>query len=763
MNLRHLILSLLLLFFYQFTVFSADKKNILILNSYHKGLQWTDDIVKGIEKGLSENPFQEEIFTEYLDSKRFFDKNYFKEQYQLLKQKYSAKKIDLILLSDDFALEFMLQYRDSIFGEIPSVFCGINNPHTYPKDYSGIIENIDYEDNISMIKELHPDYSKLYVIIDETKTGSIIYDRAYRTFLMCDQDCNFEFLRSYTFENLYKKISSLDENAVILLTAFTKDRNDEYCSYDDIVRNVTKYAKVPVYGIWDFYLNKGIVGGKMNAGFDQGYSAAEIANKVLSGIDINTIDIQISSPKYCYDYTKLKQFGIKKSKLPDDSIVINTTFSFIQLHKKEAIFFGIILILLVIIILALWGNIIYRKQQFNKERKYLKEIELANQELLIAKEKAEESNRLKSTFLANVSHEFRTPMNGIIGFSKLLIDNNSWDEESAKKYIHIIHNSGYILLDLLNDVIDLSKIEANKLRLNFSDFKLNQLIDELYSLFISERDTLEKQIDIEVDKEFEEEDFRIYSDQNRIRQVLYNLLSNALKFTNNGKIKFGYYIEIPNVIFYVSDTGIGLSDHEKDIIFEQFRQVDDYSTRRFGGSGIGLSISKGIVENLKGKLWVDSEKGKGSTFYFTVPYQVIKKQKNTKSNNVSEEFVWKDKTILIVEDAIVSFELLTKFLKDSQAKILHATNGEQAVEMCIQNSKIDLVLMDIQLPIMDGLEATLRIKKFRPELPIVAQTANAMDDDEVKIKNAGCDDYISKPINRYELMQKVNNYLKPEI
>ena len=762
MNLRHFILSILLILFFQSTVYSAKDINIVILNSYHKGLQWTDDIIKGIETGLSENDFDEEIYIEFLDSKRFFEPNYYKKQSELLYQKYKSKKIDLIILSDDNALDFMMQYRDTLFGNIPVVFCGINNPHTYPKGYSGIIEEIEYEDNISTIKKLHPDYSKLYVIVDETKTGKIIYDRAYRAFLMCNEDCNYEFLRTYSFEDLFKKISSLDDNSVILLTAFTKDKNDEYCSYNEIVKNVTTFAKVPVYGIWDFYLNKGIVGGKMNSGFNQGYSASKIANQVMLGKDINEIDIQISTPIYMFDLKKIKKFGIKRSKLPNESVLINSTFSFIELHKKEAIFFGVIFILLIIIILVLWGNIIYRKQQYNKEYRYIKEIEIANQKLSLAKEKAEESNRLKTAFLANVSHEFRTPMNGIIGFSKLLIDDNTWDIEVVRKYINIIHNSGYILLDLLNDIIDLSKIEANKLKVTLSDFELNKVLDELYSLFISERDSLEKNIVIEVEKEFEGNDFKIFSDEHRIRQVLYNLLNNALKFTFEGKIKFGYYIDIPNIVFFVSDTGIGLEKNEKDIIFEQFRQVETSSARKFGGPGIGLSISKGIVENLKGKIWVDSEKGKGSTFYFTVPYQLSKRKINTEKKDIKGEYVWMDKTILIVEDAIVSFELLVKFLKESHVNIYYASNGEQAVEMCIQNSNIDLVLMDIQLPIMDGLEATLRIKKFKPELPIIAQTANTMDDDEVKIKNAGCDDYISKPINRYDLMQKIDKYLNPK-
>jgi CheY-like chemotaxis protein len=313
------------------------------------------------------------------------------------------------------------------------------------------------------------------------------------------------------------------------------------------------------------------------------------------------------------------------------------------------------------------------------------------------------------------------------------------------------------LLDLLNDIIDLSKIEANNLKINYSECNLNKMLNELYSLFESELHNLEKDIELKLVKELDDENFRIYSDENRIRQVLYNLLNNALKFTAKGTVKFGYYIELPNIVFYVSDTGIGLNETEKKIIFERFRQVDEYATRKFGGSGIGLSISKGIVENLKGKIWVDSEKNQGSTFYFTIPYQVMSKPVKPKLEaKTSDSFQWPGKTILIVEDAPISYELLKKFLKDTEVKILHASNGEQAVDMCISKQEIDLVLMDIQLPIMDGLEATLRIKRFRPELPIIAQTANAMNEDRPNILNAGCNDYISKPINKLELLKKID-------
>jgi two-component system, sensor histidine kinase len=741
---------------------SSEKKNILILNSYHEGLQWTDDIVDGLKQGLAEYKLEKEVFIEYFDSKRFFNKEYHKGLADLYKHKYNQTKFDIIILSDDHALNFMLEYRDSIFGKVPVVFCGINNPHVYPETYTGIIENIDYVNNFKLIKQLHPEFSKIYFIVDNTKTGNIIYDRAYRSYLPISKEYSYEFLRDYSFDELYEKVASLDNESVILLTAFTKDRLDEYCSYDEIVKNLSKHANVPLYGVWNFYLGKGIIGGKIISGYDQGYKAANIAQDILQGKKVDEINIEMSESSYRFDYKELRHFDVRKRNLPDNSIITNHPLSFITKNRQQTIFFSIIFVLLLFVIIVLWTYILYRKSKTKQVKRQLKSIELNNEKLQLANEKIEEVNRLKTAFLANMSHEFRTPMNGIIGFSKLLTDTPDIEAETRNKYLQIIHKSGYIILDLINDVIDLSKIESKKLKIDYSECKLSNILEELLSFFTAERDNSEKQhLKILIEKEFDYKDITIYSDGNRIKQVLYNMINNALKFTIEGTIKFGYFIEKPNVVFFVKDTGIGLAESEKEIIFERFRQVEDKMTRRFGGSGIGLSISKGIVENMEGRMWVDSEKDKGSTFYFSIPFKPIEKKKETgSSNKINNKYLWNDKTILIVEDSQVSYELLVKFLDNTKVFIIHAPDGEKAVEMCKNNKNINLVLMDIQLPILDGLEATAQIKEFRPDLPIIAQTANAMEDDKPNILDAGCDDYIAKPIDRTDLLEKINIFFK---
>ncbi|HSH53209.1 MAG TPA: response regulator [Bacteroidales bacterium] len=469
-------------------------------------------------------------------------------------------------------------------------------------------------------------------------------------------------------------------------------------------------------------------------------------------------------------YHKKYNPNINQPGLSENSIIINHPLVLFKKYKQETIYIAIIIVLLIFVIGLLWVNLIIKRNKLGQTKKYLTEIELNNEKLLLAKDKVEESNKLKSAFLANISYEIRTPLNGIIGFSKLLKDNPNIDRDTLTKYLSIINKSGYILLNLIDDIIDLSRIEAKHLKINYSVCPINNIMDKLLSFYNEEKKTVEKShIQIILEKEVEQSDFTIYSDPNRINQVLFNLLSNALKYTFKGRIVFGYKIISNKILFYVQDTGIGLAPHECEIIFERFIQVDDKTTRKYGGSGLGLSLSKGIVENMNGKIWVESQKENieknkagGSTFYFLIPLKIVETP-NVSVKKQEQRYVWPGKTILIVEDDQISYELLTRFLKNSLVNFVHAENGEQAVELCQNKHYIDLVLMDIQLPIMDGLETTRQIKQTNPDLPVIAQTANVMDEDRRNIIDAGCNDYIAKPINKYDLFEKINNFLKPKL
>ncbi len=385
-------------------------------------------------------------------------------------------------------------------------------------------------------------------------------------------------------------------------------------------------------------------------------------------------------------------------------------------------------------------------------------------ELIEAKTLAEESDRLKTAFLANMSHEIRTPMNGILGLTQLMT-NHPVTEDQKKEYLEMINANGKMLLDLVNDIIDISKIESKQVDLFESEFSLNQMMNDLYR-FISAEKMVKNMDEVELVYKpyFEDNQALIFSDQAKIKQVLTNLIGNAVKFTKKGSIEFGYKPERNNMLlFYVKDTGIGIVDTKLQVIFDRFTQADQSLTRPYGGSGLGLAISKGFVQRMGGHIWAESEMDKGSSFYFTIPYKPVSKEKATEIIAPAiRNFDWSDLTILVVEDNIISYKLLEISLHKTGCKIMHADNGQKAIDMVREHDSIDLVLMDIQLPIKNGYTATREIKEIKPGLPVIAQTANAMDDDRQKCMEAGCSDYITKPIILDKLLPVIETYIKTD-
>lgn len=383
-------------------------------------------------------------------------------------------------------------------------------------------------------------------------------------------------------------------------------------------------------------------------------------------------------------------------------------------------------------------------------------------ELKLSKEKAVQADKLKTSFLANMSHEIRTPMNSIVGFSEL-ITRKSVPQQKKDIYAEYISNSGKALLALIDDIIDISKIDAKQLRIVKSQVKINAMITELIEYYNSYKNENYKQ-EVTLKKHFsvDDEGFSILCDSVRLRQILNNLLSNALKFTEKGFVEIGYLL--PNkatILFYVQDTGIGIAPEKSTLIFDRFRQADDSTTRKYGGTGLGLAISRKLIQLMGGQIWVESELGKGATFFFSLPLIIPSKSEtileNLSTKNAPSNF--NAKTILIAEDEDTNFLFLQEVLSPTNVAILRAHNGIEAIELVKNNDSIRLVLMDIQMPRMNGYQATQEIKKLKPSLPVIAQTAYAMAEDRAKGERAGCDYYLSKPIKPNDLLETLKQYL----
>jgi signal transduction histidine kinase/CheY-like chemotaxis protein len=374
-------------------------------------------------------------------------------------------------------------------------------------------------------------------------------------------------------------------------------------------------------------------------------------------------------------------------------------------------------------------------------------------ELKKALNKAQESDRLKSAFLANMSHEIRTPMNGIIGFSELFLDKDlSYNER--KEYAKIVIDSSKQLLSIVNDILDISKIEAGVVQLNFENVPINTLLNNLHAFYMPI--AKEKKLELVCNKGLKNQECIIKIDNTKLNQVIRNLLSNAFKFTDEGSIEFGYELVDNMLRFYIKDTGVGIDQKLHHKIFDRFVQADVDFEKQNKGTGLGLAISKKFVELFGGEIWLTSDSN-GTTVFFTIPYQKVAPPTITSVVEKNKDMKVKDKTttILVAEDEIYNLMYINELFAKTSYKIVEATNGKIAVEIALSNDNIDLVLMDIKMPIMNGKDAMKEIKNVKPNLPIIALSAFAMESDKESALAIGFDSYLSKPIDKKLLFEKI--------
>ncbi|MCG8698478.1 MAG: ATP-binding protein [Bacteroidales bacterium] len=740
---KKLLLALLVSMFFSNVAWC--QTTILYLNSYHQGYKWSDDIHTSFTSSL-DSLMDYEIFLEYLDGKHFSLDSIDDALYHYIVSKYQHKKIDLIVTSDNMALDFIVKHKDLLPFSCPIVFSGIHNPNDYDLNNSpifGIQEPLEFHNDLEDILHIFPNLRKLTVFIDNTELGSQYKHYIQQSKLKMNNNIELFFTDNISYDSLLVYIDQIPPKSVVHFVNMTVDKFGNGLNEEKIVdRLITN--DIIVYSAKNFGKN-GSLGSRMALPQDQGSYAAELAYRILTADNLQTIPkVTVAPMRMVFDFKVIKRFHLSKHQIPENSVIINTRISIIRQHIAEFVIIVITIVFLILLSMFLYFNILKRKK--------------VEQDLTKSKLKAEESDRLKSAFLANMSHEIRTPLNSIIGFSGLLIDG----EEPAENehFAKVIQSSGESLMTLINDIIDLSRIESDELEIVSTDFSLNLLLDNIYTAFSKKQTHIYHAENIEL-KLYKDNSFtldRINSDETRIDQIFSNLLNNAFKFCSTGKIEFGYIFSREKMLLtcYVKDTGIGIPEDLRPHIFDRFRKTEDSEERLYGGSGLGLAISKHLVTLLGGKIWCTDNVDIGTCFYFTIPVGYSNPDLKISSTPppIKTDYNWNDKSVLIAEDNESNFILIYNFLKKTNIHIVWAKNGEEAIRKYHEHD-FHILLLDFKMPVKNGVEVITELKENLEQnnTPVIIQTAHAINDKLFYDLKGASDAILTKPIVKNDLLK----------
>lgn len=620
-----------------------EKKNILLVNSYHQGYSWTDSITSGVIRTVKELR-NYTLFVESLNSKQF-GQTKFEVVKEHFKEKYANTSFCGVIVSDNDALDFVLKYKDELFSEIPVVYLGIANPEDYHLEgtmFFGIKETGDSKQVLTLIRQLLPNANRILVICDKTTTGMLQrkeYSESARKF----NDMSVVFPEVINLDSIYHTVRFGRDFDVIFYAGINQDCDGHLIDPLPVVEIISRVANVPIFTNEPQNSYTHILGGLFRYGQHHGKVAVQLLNSLMNSSQPDTFKhISTTEQRFFFDRRMLDKYKIPIQRLPLNSSVFyqKTLFSrenFLILLFVLA-FLSIALVALSVLNQNYRGKHKRSKNELREIESQKMELESAYEKLALtiakledsnmrlndtnlklaeAKKKAEESDQLKSAFLANVSHEIRTPLNSIVGFSSLLSDDDI-DANTRKTYIDLIESNSESLLVLIDEIIDLSKIEARQLTIRKQEFSVDQLISELFQIFI--RENKNPKIEFHTQKISENQELFVDSDRVRVKQILINLLTNAFKFTETGTVKMGYMKIDGKVVLFVKDTGIGIRKEHHRAIFQRFRKLNENQDKRiYRGTGLGLAITEKLVELLGGQIWLESDLGKGACFYFTLP------------------------------------------------------------------------------------------------------------------------------------------------
>ncbi len=634
------------------------KKRVLVLNAYHEGFHWTDRIMNGIKTVCNQNK-NIELFINYMDSKRCSDSLYFDQLKNMYSYKYKQVVFDAIISTDDHALDFLLNYRDSIFPRVPAIFCGINDykpsriaNHHY---FTGVHESYDVDGTIKLILKFHPNTKEIAIISDATLSGKAFNDRIKRVEPNFKDVLSFKYLTNLSPTEITQELQSISKETVLIWSIYIRKPDNTVFTSEESIQFIASHTSQPVYCVWDV-VGKGVVGGKITDPFYQGKRSAEMMLDILQEADISKIRVEGSPLVYKFDYNLIKKFNISESLLPDDSIIINKPFSFYEANRGKIIGISALIIFLLVVIIIL--TYLFQKQkhvklEISNKNKRLEEtrvlLEESNARLKIALDVARKSQELekvnkklreneriqqqlnkelrvlnltKDKFFAIIAHDLRSPFNSILGISEILEDSfDSYDTEQQKFFLSSMNATIQNTYKLLENLLLWSRSQLGNIDFKPEEVNLYYLTNETIELL--EQAARNKSISL-LNKI--PDNIYVDADKDLLLSIIRNLVSNAIKFTKSeGEVVLNACVTAIGanqkvVKISVKDNGVGIPKDMQLKLFDISESTSTKGTQKEAGTGLGLILCKEFVEKHNGKLWVESKVGKGSEFIFTIPF-----------------------------------------------------------------------------------------------------------------------------------------------
>jgi signal transduction histidine kinase len=594
---------------------NPDEKNVLVLHSYHQGLAWTDSISSGIMSVFNKHT-EYNLYVKYLDTKIHNTEDYIKDIARLFYTHKPKIKYSAIIAADNAAYNFLINNRDELYPGIPVFFCGVNfinrKELEQHENFYGFEEIANHKGTIDLIMELLPLRKKILIINDNTLTGRSIRSELEEILSNYNGILDFEFYTSFSIEELIQKVRTLDDDYVIYLLVINKDNTGQFISYQQGIQIIMENTSAPIFGSWDFYLGRGIVGGSITRGTDQGRSAALLALDYLANNNKPVVVCQEGMTMPCLDYDELSHLNISPDELAGEYKIINEPVAF----NPDAKVLLIVVIVMAGVLLLSFIYLWFKRMQNNRLKRL---VEIRTSELKDINENLRKINQSKNEILGVVAHDLRNPIGNINGFCTVILDQDNKKNllnKEFRSYLNIIDDLSKYMMSLLNDLLDISVIELGHVKLNLSSRDYVSFIEQevLHNKAVAER----RQLKIEFNSIVPS--IELSFDKIKMQQVFINILTNAMKHSKpNDRIFVDLILENNYIVTKIKDTGTGIPESKLQTIFKKFVRLDDESNAKNKGAGLGLSIAKGIIDAHKGSIYVESKVNMGTTFSYKLP------------------------------------------------------------------------------------------------------------------------------------------------